>query len=181
MSLTVKFKKLNEDAVTPSYAKEGDAGLDLVATSKRLETEDGSYLEYGTSLAFEIPEGHVGLLFPRSSISKSASGVSLRNSVGVIDSGYRGEVKIRLDLPTEECYWDGQDFLIWRDGEGGPSTNGLPDLVKTPSVGEKVAQLIIVPYPTIELEESSDLSDTDRGDGGFGSTDSKDVLQAHGF
>ena len=97
--MKVKIKKLHPDAVIPSYAKPGDAGMDLTAISKRVETgsdENGEYIEYGTGLAIEIPEGHVGLVFPRSSVSKKD--LFLANAVGVIDSGYRGEVKLRFKL-----------------------------------------------------------------------------------
>ena len=90
--MEVKIKKLCDSAVIPSYAKPGDAGMDLVATS-RIFDKYGN-VEYGTGLAMEIPEGYVGLLFPRSSISKQD--LSLANAVGVIDSGYRGEIKFKF-------------------------------------------------------------------------------------
>ena len=135
--LKVKFKKLYVDAVTPSYAKDGDAGLDLTATHM---TFDENFIEYGTGIAVEIPEGYVGLIFPRSSVSKKEN-FYLKNSVGVIDSGYRGEIKLRFNK-SEEHY----------------------------GAGEKIGQLIIIPYPTIYLEEVEELSSTDRGQGGFGST-----------
>lgn len=80
--MKVKIKKLNENAVIPSYSKQGDAGMDLVATSKIFDKYGN--VEYGTGLAMEIPEGHVGLIFPRSSISKKD--LALTNAVGVIDS-----------------------------------------------------------------------------------------------
>lgn len=138
--MKVKIKKLTDKAVIPKYAKDGDAGLDLTATSRR---QDGAgFIEYGTSLAVEIPYGYVGLIFPRSSISKV--NMSLTNSVGVVDSGYRGEIKFRFK-PA---------------GVG----KGLYD------VGERVGQLVVLPYPNIELEEVTELSETARGDGGFGST-----------
>lgn len=136
-SLKVRFKKLYEDAVTPSYAKDGDAGLDLTATHMTFEE---NFIEYGTGIAVEIPEGYVGLVFPRSSVSKKEN-FYLKNSVGVIDSGYRGEIKLRFNI-SEEHY----------------------------GAGEKIGQLIILPYPTIQLEEVEELSSTDRGQGGFGST-----------
>lgn len=135
--MKVKFKKLHPNAVVPKYAKEGDAGLDLVATSIKL---DPGFTEYGIGLAMEVPKGHVGLIFPRSSIS--AKDQQLANSVGVIDSGYRGEVKLR--------------FV-----DRGPLSY---------DVGDKIAQLIIIPIPTVEIEEVDVLSSSDRGEGGFGST-----------
>jgi dUTP pyrophosphatase len=148
LDLKVKFRKLVSEAVTPKYAQNGDAGLDLTATSFRFSD---TFMEYGTGIAVEIPSGHVGLLFPRSSITKAPSGVSLKNSVGVIDSNYRGEILVRFEKPTHETYVE--NYI--------------------PVVGEKVAQLLIVPYPTIQFEEVIELSDTNRGDGGFGSTDKK--------
>jgi len=153
-SLKLKIKKLHPDAKIPQYAKPGDAGLDLVAISKNTVNkgpawaEEGfnhqlNYIEYGTGLAFEIPEGHVGLIFPRSSIRKT--GMSLRNSVGVIDSGYRGEVKFSFEM--------------------APQINR-----KEYEVGEKVGQMIIMPFPLVEVEEVETLSESERGSGGYGST-----------
>jgi len=137
----VKIKKLHPDAVIPQYAKRGDAGMDLVAT----EVTDGYgfSVTYGTGLAMEIPEGFVGLVFPRSSIRKYD--LSLTNSVGVIDSGYRGEIQ-----------------ATFRKEAGIPS--------KRYEVGDKIAQMIILPYPSIQFIETDELSDTERGEGGFGST-----------
>ena len=140
--MKVKIKKLFAESIMPVYAKPGDAGLDLIAVSKEvIDNNDCGYVEYGTGLAIEIPDNHVGLLFPRSSISKT--GLILANSVGVIDSKYRGEIKVRFKAIP--------DTLIYE-------------------VGEKVCQLIIIPYPEIELEEVEELSTTERNDGGFGST-----------
>lgn len=147
--MKVKIKKLHRNAVIPKYAKPGDAGLDLVAID--LNAND-LYMEYRTGLAIEIPEGFIGLIFPRSSISNTAH--ILANSVGVIDSGYRGEIKIRFKLDNEIL-----------KSYGSISMHEV--LYKK---GDKVAQLIIVPYPSIELEEVEELSSTERGDGGFGST-----------
>ena len=147
--MKVKFGKLHDDAVLPAYAKAGDAGMDLVATSfsqgiKEVKQSEGkvSYYQYGTGLSVEIPEGHVGLLFPRSSVTKSD--LMLKNSVGVIDSGYRGEICLRF-YPTD--------------------VHG--DIYK---VGERIGQLVIMPIPTIEPLWALELSDTERGQGGFGST-----------
>lgn len=143
--MKVKIKKLHPDAVVPSYAKPGDAGMDLTAFSKKVE--NGLYV-YGTGLAFEIPPGFVGLVFPRSSISKKE--LTLANSVGVIDSGYRGEVcfKFRDVVRDDWDYCDPFDY----------------------SVGDRIGQLIIMPYPQVEFEEVEELEDTERGDGGFGSS-----------
>jgi dUTP pyrophosphatase len=147
LDLTVKFRKLVPEAVTPQYAQYGDAGMDLTATSFRVSD---TFMEFGTGIAVQIPYGYVGLLFPRSSITKSAQGVSLKNSVGVIDSNYRGEILVRFELPYS-----------------GHTVGNIP------VVGDKVAQLLVIPYPTVHMEEVQELSDSNRGQGGFGSTDKK--------
>ena len=140
--MKVKIKRLSENSIIPSYSKPGDAGLDLTATWIKVEDHNKyGYFEYGTGIAVEIPEGHVGLIFPRSSISNT--GMFLSNSVGVIDSGYRGEIKLRFKYIS--------------------GTNAY-------NVGDRIGQLIIIPYPTIEFEEVEDLGSSERGDGGFGST-----------
>lgn len=144
--MQVKIKKLHPKAVIPVYAKEGDAGLDLTATAVDSYV---SYISYKTGLAIEIPKGYVGLLFPRSSNSKKQ--LLLTNSVGVIDSGYRGEIELRFKIV----------------GSAGDIPGKYPDVY---NVGDKVGQLIIIPYPSIELVETDELSDSQRGDGGFGST-----------
>lgn len=138
--MKVRIKKMHEAGVIPAYAKPGDAGLDLVAVSETWN-DDNTMVTYGTGLAVEIPEGYVGLLFPRSSISKT--NLELSNSVGVIDSGYRGEIMFKFRYNSEGMVYD---------------------------VGDRVGQLIILPYPSIEFEEVEELSSTDRGEGGFGST-----------
>ena len=149
--MKVKVKKLNENAVIPSYAKSGDAGLDLTATSKFFD-EYGNIC-YGIGLAFEIPQGYVGLVFPRSSVSKKQ--LNLANSVAVIDSGYRGEVVMKfkpsLALDSGQCVTEIHTYGNY-------------------NVGDRVAQMIIMPYPNIEFEESDELSETERNDGGYGST-----------
>jgi dUTP pyrophosphatase len=139
--MKVRIKKLNENAVIPSYAKDGDAGMDLVAT--RIISNTTFDVSYGTDLAMEIPNGFVGLVFPRSSIRKYE--LALSNSVGVIDSGYRGELQATFK-----------------------KTNGLDSLAY--KVGDRIAQIMIIPHPPIEFDEVAELSDTERGEGGFGST-----------
>lgn len=139
--MVLKFKKLNDTAIIPSYAKPGDAGLDLVATE--VLEESMQQIKYGTGIAVEIPEGYVGLLFPRSSVSKT--NLSLANSVGVIDSGYRGQIMCvfnKVNNPMLSSY----------------------------NVGDKIAQLVIVACPQFIVKEVTELSDTERGEGGFGST-----------
>lgn len=155
--MQVKVKRLHTDSVIPSYAKQGDAGLDLTAVSKSYDGYGNTV--FGTGLAFEIPEGYVGLLFPRSSNSKTS--LRLTNSVGVLDSGYRGEVmfKYRNDnyIKVEE-----KDKFLFEKGVLGFSNE--------PEIGDRVGQLLILPYPQIELIEAEELSSTERGVGGYGSS-----------
>ena len=139
--LIINIKKTNELAIIPKYAHSTDAGMDLVAVSMN---ETDKYIEYDTGIALEIPKGYVGLVFPRSSVSKLD--LVQANSVGVIDSSYRNSIKVR--------------FKKLKD-------NGV--CVYVP--GERIAQLIILPYPMIGFNEVEKLSDSDRGLGGFGSTD----------
>lgn len=174
--MKVKIKKLNENAIIPKYAKSGDAGLDLTATSIIYDDKEDS-LVYGTGLSVEIPEGFVGLVYPRSSISKY--GLRLKNSVGVIDSGYRGEILLKFE-PTSD-YWEGaieheqfqesleNGMFLEYPGAEYKIRNDIYFL-PTYKVGERVAQLIIMPYPQIEFEETDTLSETERNEGGFGST-----------
>jgi len=155
--MQLKFKKVHEDAVLPSYAKPGDAGMDITAVSDGTVVNSGDsknqwyYIEYKSGLAVEIPEGFVGLIFPRSSISKSA--LIMSNSVGVIDSGYRGEMSFRFKIDAGVA---GQAIADW-----------TPHVYKK---GDRIGQLVIIPYPTIEPEFVDSLSETERGEGGYGST-----------
>jgi dUTP pyrophosphatase len=139
--MILNIKKLHDNAVIPSYAKPGDAGLDLVATE--VIEQSMHMIKYGTGIAVEIPEGYVGLLFPRSSVSKT--NLSLANSVGVIDSGYRGQIM---------CVFN-------------KVNNPMLDSYK---VGDKIAQLVLVAAPQFTINEVTELSNTERGEGGFGST-----------
>lgn len=154
--MQVKVKKLSESAVVPKYAKSGDAGMDLVATS--YEFVNGRHV-YGTGLAVEIPEGYVGLIFPRSSICKYD--LRLTNSVGVIDSGYRGEIKFQFEDAGFALVADSKDFIKLNWDKAGMNVY---------KVGDRIGQLLILPYPQIELVEAEELSTTERGAGGFGST-----------
>lgn len=152
--MKVKIKKLNPDAVVPQYAKTGDAGMDLMATS--IISDTPTQVTYGTGLAIEIPEGFVGLVFPRSSIRKTT--LALSNSVGVIDSGYRGEIQATFNkLSGSEQFYDEVK-----------ATTGLSNTLY--SVGDRVCQIMIIPHPEIEFEEVNELNNTERGEGGFGST-----------
>lgn len=140
--LKVKIKKLHPDAVIPTKAHASDAGFDLTAVWSGWDN-DNKVFEYGFGLSFEIPEGYVGLIFPRSSIFRKD--LFLTNCVGVIDSGYRGEVTVKFKS----------------------TTGRIPDSY---NVGERVAQMIIMPIPQVTFVEVKELSDTDRGTGGYGST-----------
>lgn len=163
--MKVRIKKLNEKAVIPTYAKDGDAGLDLTATSKSFD-EDGNVV-YGTGLAFEIPKGYVGLLFPRSSISKTD--LFLTNSVGVLDSGYRGEVTFKFKSSVRSY----NPFKFWWNSIVMKNEKTLKLYNNTHcsyNVGERIGQIVIVKYPHIDFEEVDELSETERGNGGYGST-----------
>jgi dUTP pyrophosphatase len=136
--MKVNIKRLHENATIPFYAKESDAGMDLVITDIKGETEWD--ISYGFGISMEIPEGFMGLVFPRSSIRKTD--LILSNSVGVIDAGYRGEIQATFKKTGGAVY----------------------------KIGERGAQLIIIPHPIIEWNEVNELNNTERGEGGFGST-----------
>jgi len=140
--MQVRVKRLHDSATIPAYSKPGDAGMDLTVIS--MEKDEYGNVVYRTGLAIEIPAGYVGLLFPRSSNSKTD--LYLTNHVGVIDSGYRGEIMLKF--------------------------RANPSLInaRIHHPGDRVVQLMILPYPQVTLVETTELSDTERGDGGFGST-----------
>jgi len=142
----IKVKRLHDNAVIPKYAKDGDAGMDLVAT--QIISNTTFDITYGTGIAMEIPKGYVGLVFPRSSIRKTD--LSLTNCVGVIDSGYRGEIQATFKKVF------------------GKNDVRLHELDY--KVGDRIAQIMIIPYPSVTFVEVDELSQTERGEGGFGST-----------
>lgn len=138
----MKVKRLYEEALLPTKATEGSAAFDLYAyTEAPLEPRET--FKYKTGIALEIPEGSVGLIFPRSGLS-TKFGIRLSNCVGVIDSDYRGEIIVALHNDGDESY------MINRC--------------------DRIAQLMIVDIPKIGIEEVAELSDTKRGIGGFGSS-----------
>ena len=147
MNMEVKFKKLSEKATVPVRAHKHDAGFDLTATRATSEVNEcGQFvLVYHTDLALEIPDGYVGLVFPRSSISKKS--LYLTNAVAVIDSNYRGEIMLKFKNTT---------------GDSIPAVY---------NIGDKIAQIVVIPYPEVEYVETEELSVSERGDEGFGSTD----------
>ena len=142
--MKVGIKKLHPDAVIPKYSKAGDAGLDLTATE--IISETTQQITYGTGISMEIPKGYVGLVFPRSSIRKYD--LALTNCVGVIDSGYRGELQATFKKTN------------WLKGNESEKYQ----------IGDRIAQIMIIPYPEIEFVELDNLSSSERGEGGFGSS-----------
>lgn len=145
--MKIKFKKLHEDAVTPTYGTTGSAGLDLTAVTKEkvYHKNHGNlqYIEYKTGLAISIPAGFVGLLVPRSSVSNY--NLSLSNSCGILDSDFRGEISFR--------------FKQLNSGAHGEY-----------NVGDRIGQLVIIEAPSFELIQVDELDITERGSGGYGST-----------
>jgi len=140
--LIVRAKRLHPNAVIPSYSKDGDAGLDLTIVDVKEEDIEG--ITYGFGLALEIPKGYVGLIFPRSSVKNYK--LILSNCVGVIDSGYRGEIMATFKKTM--------NFLD----------------TKKYKIGDRGAQIIIIPYPKVRIVESEELTNTERNTGGFGHT-----------
>lgn len=141
--MKVEFRKLDASASLPGYAYGGDAGLDL-ASNADVVLKPGERALVPTGLAVAIPEGHAGLVLPRSGLA-SRHGITLVNAPGLIDSGYRGEITIAVvNLDRRRRY------KIKR--------------------GERIAQLLVVPFTALEPMEVVDLTDTSRGTGGFGST-----------
>lgn len=140
MSVTVKFKKLDDKAILPAAMTDGAAAFDVVATSEHVE---GRYVEYGLGFAMEIPTGYFADVRPRSSIRDKD--LILINSPGTIDADYRGEVKVSFKP------------LMMRGS-------------RKYEVGDRVAQILILKRTDAVFEEAMELSVTNRGDGGFGST-----------
>lgn len=135
--MKLKIKKLNSQAKIPTKAHSTDAGFDLYADEIRYNDR---YIEYGTGVAIELPKGSVGLIFPRSSISKYD--LRLANAVGVIDEGYTGELNLRYDAIGPYHY----------------------------EKGDRIGQLVVIKLPELEVEEVEELADSERGTGGFGSS-----------
>lgn len=144
--IKIKFKKIHPEAKEPTRQRWGDAGYDLTSISEKVRLEPtGPYVEYDTGIAVEIPEGWAGFIFPRSSITTKTS-LMLGNCVGVIDSNYRGSIKAQFRNVNQM---------------GGKKYN----------VGDNIMQMIILPIPNVSWEEVDILSETERGDQGFGSSD----------
>lgn len=145
MTLNVRIKKLHPTAVIPAYARPGDAGMDLVST-ETLTLHQGETVAVGTGIALELPEGYAALVLPRSGLA-AKYGITVVNAPGLIDSGYRGEVKVIVSKLDR--------------------TGGTQHKIES---GSRIAQLLIVPFPTVSFEEVTDLEDSERGARGFGST-----------
>ena len=147
MGVKVNVKKLNERAVVPSYASVNAAGADLYAClDGEISIKPHTTVVIPTGIAIELPEGYAGLIYARSGLA-TKKGLAPANKVGVVDCDYRGEVKVALHNHSEE--------------------------EQTVSTGERIAQLVITPYLTARFVECETLSETVRGEGGFGSTGTK--------
>lgn len=144
--MKVKIKKLNANAKMPTKAHNSDACYDLYCSEV---TVDWAYNELTckTGLAFEIPEGYAGYVYPRSSVTKYP--IILHNCVGIIDSGFRGDVTVKFTIT---------DMRRFLSEEGAYQ------------VGDRIAQILIAPAPLTEFEWADNLDDSDRGEGGYGST-----------
>ena len=142
--MEIKIKRLNERAVLPVYASEGSAGADLTSAEERdITINSGETVFIGTGIAVEIPRGYVGLVYARSGLACKRN-LAPANKVGVIDSDYRGEIKVALHNHGKN-----------------------PEIVKK---GERIAQLVIAPCVFADFKETDELSSSERGEGGFGST-----------
>ena len=147
--IQVKIKKLVPEAVIPTYAKHGDMGMDLTATSVEYDRDKDCFV-YHTGLAFEVPEGYGMFIFPRSSNRKTDA--YMTNHVGILDSGYRGELLV--------CFKHRDSLRIILN-----PINYAPY-----KVGDRVAQIVIIPYPKVTFKEVDKLSESERGANGHGST-----------
>ena len=167
--MEVKIKKLAPNAVIPTYATEDSAGMDLTVTSWELDNYGNKV--YHTGLAFEIPKGYAGFIFPRSSNAKK--NLWLTNSVGIIDADYRGEVTLKYKTTLRAL----RDFKIWlkvwfKKKITEKDTVNITNVWDNEDyqVGDKCGQIVIMPFPQIEFKEVKELSKTERGAGGYGST-----------
>lgn len=146
MKPTVKFKKLNDNAHIPTYGSPYSAGADLYSAEVETVIQPHTTAFIGTGIAIEIPKGYMGLIFARSGLSCKRH-LAPANKVGVIDSDYRGEVKVALHNHSNE-----------------------PQKI---DAGERIAQLVITPFLAVNFEQADELDETQRGEGGFGSTGKK--------
>lgn len=161
----LKVKKLVPEATLPAKAKDGDAGYDVVAIDDGTWNDDGTYIQYRTGIAIEVPEGYHTELFPRSSITKTD--LVLGNSVGLVDNGYRGEILFRFKLTGR---FNTKNGMQWANFP----TEVLGQSLIMYKKGDKIGQVVIrKTEATFIIQEAEELSSTERGTGGFGSTDKK--------
>lgn len=193
--LEIKLKKLDKNAVIPQYAHDGDVGMDLTAISVEYDREHDMYI-YHTGLAFETDKHYGIFLFPRSSNRKTDA--YLCNHVGIADSAiYRGEIilcfKNRTSLEVRAAIKKSESFICRLSSEsfivcnGSNLTFNLPNIAKDAEnirnwvydnpmdfapyqVGERIAQMVVLPYPNVKISVREELSETERGSNGFGST-----------
>lgn len=159
--ISIKIKKLSNNAVIPTYAHEGDAGMDLTAIDVEYDERHDSFI-YHTGLAFEVPAGYVMKLYPRSSIYKT--NCFMTNHVGIVDSGYRGEVMLifknrNFVAINPLAYKKYDNTKLYMINEKAPY-----------KVGERIGQLVIEKSIKVVLNQVEELSDSERGTGGHGST-----------
>ena len=195
--LEIKLKKLDKNAVIPQYAHDGDVGMDLTAISVEYDREHDMYI-YHTGLAFETDKHYGIFLFPRSSNRKTDA--YLCNHVGIADSAiYRGEImlcfknrtslEVRAEIEKNRYFISRLSYEPFTTSSGDGVTFNLPNIAKNANnarnwiydnpmqyapykVGERIAQMVVLPYPNVKINEREELSETERGSGGFGSTGS---------
>lgn len=166
-SLSVKIKRIHPDAVIPQYAKTGDAGFDLVAVEDVI-VEPGETVKVPTGLAFELPEGYELQIRPRSGITLKTK---LRVQLGTVDAGYRGEIGVIVDNIAEDPIGNIVSYLSCIDGNDYRTDGEIyPNETYIIRKGDKIAQGVIAPIQQVEFIEVDELSDSERGAGGFGST-----------
>ena len=167
--MKINIKKLDKNAIIPQPATDGSGAMDVTAVSMNVTDK---YIEYDTGLAFEVPKGYVMLIFPRSSVSKYD--LTLANSVGILDSDYRGPLKLRFKrnyrIENKPSEVTDNEFtttsILWGENVEDYRINACDWY----NVGDKVGQIMIIPSLSIEFNEVNELSNTERGTGGFGST-----------
>ena len=165
--MEVKIKKVHPNAVIPTYATEDSAGMDLTVT--KWEFDGYGNKVYYTGLAFEIPKGYAGFIFPRSSNAKK--NLWLTNSVGIIDADYRGEVtlKYKASIRVINTLWVRLKLFFKHSVRNNIGITNVWENTDY-EVGDKCGQIVIMPFPQIEFKEVKELSKTERGAGGYGST-----------
>ena len=195
--LEIKLKKLDKNAVIPQYAHDGDVGMDLTAISVEYDREHDMYI-YHTGLAFETDKHYGIFLFPRSSNRKTDA--YLCNHVGIADSAiYRGEIilcfknrtslEVRVEIEKSRCFISRLSYEPFTTSSGNSVIFNWSHVAKDAEnagnwiydnpmqyapyqVGERIAQMVVLPYPNVKISEREELSETERGSGGFGSTGS---------